>query len=107
MDFRYVIVYITAPDVETGEQIAAALINQKLAACVNLTPVHSIFRWEGQVDREDETLLIVKTRADLFEGQLVPAVQALHPYKLPEIIAMPVVMGAPGYLKWIDTETER
>jgi periplasmic divalent cation tolerance protein len=105
MDYKHVIVYITTPDVQTAEDIAAALIERQLAACVNLTPVRSIYRWKGQINREDEVLLIVKTRADLFEEQLVPAVQALHPYEVPEIIALPVVMGAPGYLKWIDEET--
>jgi periplasmic divalent cation tolerance protein len=105
MDHKHVIVYITTPDTQTGEEIANALIERKLAACVNLTPIHSIYRWEGKVNREEEILLIVKTRADLFEGQLVPAVLALHPYEVPEIIAMPVVMGAAGYLQWIDEET--
>jgi len=106
MDIQHLIVYITTPDRATGEAIAAALVERKLAACVNLTPVYSIYRWEGQVHREEEILLIVKTRADLFEERLVPAVQELHPYQVPEIIALPVLMGAPGYLKWIDEETE-
>jgi periplasmic divalent cation tolerance protein len=105
MDIQHIIVYITTPDRGTGETIAGALIERKLAACVNLTPVHSIYRWEGQVAREDETLLIIKTRADLFETQLLAAVRELHPYEVPEIIALPVVLGAPGYLKWIDEET--
>jgi periplasmic divalent cation tolerance protein len=106
MEYQHVIVYITTPDRQTGEEIAGALIEQKLAACVNLFPIHSIYAWEGKVNREDEALLIVKTRADLFEEQLVPAVQARHPYEVPEIIALPVVMGAPGYLNWINKETK-
>lgn len=106
MDIHHLIVYTTTPDRASGEAIAAALVERKLAACVNLTPVYSIYRWEGQVNREEETLLIIKTRAELFEKQLVPAIQELHPYQVPEIIALPVLMGAPGYLKWIDAETE-
>jgi periplasmic divalent cation tolerance protein len=105
MDEKHLVVYITTPDMQTGEEIAGALIERKLAACVNLIPVHSIYRWEGEVARDDEVLLIVKTRADLFAEQLVPAVEELHPYQVPEIIALPVVMGAAGYLKWIDEET--
>jgi periplasmic divalent cation tolerance protein len=105
MDEKHLVVYITTPDMQTGEEIAGALIERKLAACVNLIPVHSIYRWEGEVARDDEVLLIVKTRADLFAEQLVPAVEELHPYQVPEIIALPVVMGTAGYLKWIDEET--
>jgi periplasmic divalent cation tolerance protein len=105
MDNNHVLVYLTTPDMQIGEGIANALIERRLAACVNLTPVHSIYRWEGQINREDETLLIVKTRADLFETQFLPAVQELHPYQVPEIIALPIMMGAAGYLRWIDEET--
>jgi periplasmic divalent cation tolerance protein len=105
MEYRHLVVFITAPDLKIGEEIAGGLLKQKLAACVNLTPVHSTFNWEGKASQEDEVLLIVKTRADLFEDHLVPAVQALHPYEVPEIIALPVVMGSTSYLNWIEEET--
>lgn len=104
MDYKHLIVYITTPDMQSGEQIAGSLIEKKLAACVNLAPVRSIYKWHGELNREDEVLLIVKTRAELFELQLVPAVKKLHPYELPEIIALPVVMGSASYLSWIDEE---
>lgn len=107
MDYKHLIVYITTPNMQTGEQIAGSLIAKKLAACVNLTPVRSIFNWQGQVNHEDEVLLIVKTRAELFETQLLPAVKELHPYEVPEIIALPVVMGSASYLSWIDEEVGR
>ena len=106
MDEKHLVVYITTPDMQTGEEIAGALIERKLAACVNLIPVQSIYRWEGEVTRDAEVLLVVKTRADLFEAQLVPAVEELHPYQVPEIIALPIVRAAAGYLAWIDKETE-
>jgi periplasmic divalent cation tolerance protein len=106
MDFSFVIAMITAPSLEVGEQISKTLLEQKLAACVNILPsVQSFFRWEGQVSQEQEVLLVVKTRRELFEKQFIPAVKAVHPYDLPEIIAMPVVLGSQDYLDWIAQET--
>lgn len=105
MEFTHLIVYITTPDMHTGETIANMLVEKKLAACVNLTPVRSIYTWHGEINKEEEVLLIVKTRLDLFAEQLVPAVQAIHPYQVPEIIALPVVRGTASYLGWIDEET--
>ena len=86
--------------------IANILLEKKLVACVNfVTPVISFFSWEGEIDREDEVLLILKSRADLFESDLISAVEAVHPYKLPEIIALPIIMGSEKYLNWIDEVT--
>jgi periplasmic divalent cation tolerance protein len=108
MDTRYILVVITVPSAEVGEAIAQALLDQRLAACVNrLAPVHSLYTWEGKPTRDQELLLIVKSRADLFADRLVPAVKALHPYDVPEIIALPVVMGSQDYLDWIDSVTGR
>lgn len=102
-----VAVLITAPVQETGEQIANALLAQKLAACVNIIPqVKSLFTWQGQTCTDTEVLLIVKTRADLLEERLIPAVQAIHPYEVPEIIALPILGGLKSYLDWIDQSTE-
>ncbi len=106
MEKKYIIALITVPDQETGEMIANILLEKKLVACVNIvTPVISFFSWEGESDREDEVLLILKSRADLFESDLIPAVEAVHPYKLPEIIALPIIMGSEKYLNWIDEVT--
>lgn len=106
MEKKYIIALITVPDQETGEMIANILLEKKLVACVNfVAPVISFFSWEGESDREDEVLLILKSRADLFESDLIPAVEALHPYKLPEIIAIPIIMGSENYLNWIDEVT--
>ncbi len=99
MNWKYIIALITAPNQETGEIIANILLDKKLVACVNfVTPVISFFSWEREIDREDEVLLIFKSRADLFESDLIPAVEALHPYKVPEIMAIPIIMGPEKYL---------
>ena len=106
MDFRYIVVLITVPDLETGRKIADHLVEKKLAACVNILPaIQSCYIWNGVTNLDDEILLVVKSRADLFEDRIIPAVQALHPYDLPEIIALPIVLGSQRYLEWIDAET--
>ena len=107
MAYQAVVVLITAPSLEVGQEIAHLLLEKRLAACVNIVPaVSSFFHWEGKVSREQETLLIVKSRADLFEASLLPTVKAAHPYQVPEIIALPVIMGAQDYLEWIEKETQ-
>lgn len=108
MNSQFIIVFITTPTKEAGEQIANALLDGKLAACVNLiSPIRSLYSWEGRINTDEETLLVVKTRADLFNDHLVPAVKALHPYEVPEIIALPIVMGSADYLGWIEAVTTR
>ena len=107
MDVKYIIVLITCPNKEVSEQIANALLEQKLAACVNImTPVISLYSWGGEINRDEEMLLIVKSRADLFE-ELIPAVKNVHPYDVPEIIALPIIMGSQDYLGWIDEVTRQ
>jgi periplasmic divalent cation tolerance protein len=96
------IVFVTAPSRDVGRQIAAALVEQRLAACVNiLGPMNSIYTWNEKICDEEEILLIVKTQSDLIEGQLIPAILAIHPYQVPEIIAFPIAIGLPGYLEWV------
>ena len=108
MDKEYIIVLITTPSKEVGEKIAVALLEKKLAACVNMmAPIFSLYTWEEEINRDDEVLLIVKSRADLFESDLIPAVQAVHPYDVPEIIALPILMGSANYLAWIDDVTRQ
>ena len=97
---EFLVVYITASG-ENAKDLASALVREKLAACVNRIPgVESTYAWEGRVERDTEDLLIVKTRADLFD-RLKERVQALHDYDVPEIIAVPVVEGSESYLEWI------
>lgn len=103
---QFIMILITAPSQEVGMQIANVLIEGKLAACVNtLAPIKSLFRWEGKVSTDEEVLLLVKSRASLFEDRLVPAVLEVHPYDVPEIIALPILMGSQDYLDWIIDET--
>jgi len=103
-----IVVLITAPSKEVGKQIARALLEQELAACVNIiSSIDSLYTWEGKICDDEEVLLVVKSRAELFEDQLVPAVQAIHPYQVPEIIALPIKMGAKSYLDWIEAVTKR
>lgn len=106
MEFKHILVLITVPSEQVGEQIATALLEDNLAACVNMvSPIRSLYTWEGVINDDEEMLLIVKSRADLFESRLVPAVQAAHPYDVPEIIAIPILMGSKNYLDWIDEST--
>jgi periplasmic divalent cation tolerance protein len=107
MQTEYIIVLITSPNQETSEAIANALLEKKLAACVNIAAsVLSLYTWEGDTNRDEEQLLIVKSKAALFESELIPVVQAVHPYEVPEIIALPILMGSTNYLSWIDDVTK-
>jgi periplasmic divalent cation tolerance protein len=106
MQNDFILALITAPDPETARKIATELVGKKLAACVNILPaIRSIYTWQGVVQDEQEVLLLVKTRASLFDEQVVPAVQAIHPYEVPEIIGLPVVLGSQSYLDWWAAET--
>jgi periplasmic divalent cation tolerance protein len=108
MDFQYILVMVTAPTQEVGKQIIEMLIEKKLAACVNMiSRVNSCYLWQGKSYEEEEVLLIVKTRAELFEAEIVPAIKSIHPYDVPEIIALPILMGSQSYLDWIGEVTER
>ncbi len=103
---QLVLVMVTAPDLDLGERIAKSLLERNLAACVNISPdLISLYRWEDEVQRDPEVLLLIKTRLGLLRDQLIPAVQALHPYQLPEIIALPIISGERNYLDWIIQET--
>jgi periplasmic divalent cation tolerance protein len=97
------VVLMMAGSQEEAQQIAAALVREMLAACVNVVPgVTSVYWWEGEVQQDQEWLLIAKSREDVLD-ELVRRVQALHSYDVPEIIALPVVGGSQDYLKWIDS----
>jgi len=99
------VVYITAPNEEEGAKIARALVEERLAGCVNIVrPIRSIYRWQEKIEDDTETLMIVKTRKLLFES-LEKRVRELHSYSVPEIIAVPVVEGSRDYLKWLEEVT--
>jgi len=98
------VVLITVPDGETATGLGRALVEARLAACVNVVPgVRSLYRWEGKVQDDPELLLVVKTRADRIAA-LAARVRDLHPYELPEILALPAVGGCEAYLDWVRTE---
>jgi len=93
------VVLCTFPDVEQARGIAVVLVERRLAACVNLLPgVESIYRWEGKVERAGEVLAVIKTTR---YPELEVALKELHPYEVPEILALPVAAGLAGYLKWL------
>ena|SRR3989338_11200809 len=99
----FLIILVTCPTRTVGRRIAAALITRHLAACVNIVPgVESIFWWQGKMDRCREVLLLIKTTTRRFES-LKRAVISLHPYDVPEVIALPIVAGHRAYLKWVTT----
>lgn len=97
----YYVVLITVP-VEKAEELAEFIIQNKLGACVNLVQeVKSTYWWKGNIERDKESLLIVKTSAKKFD-ELLRGVKSIHPYTVPEIIALPLLAGNEDYLKWID-----
>ena len=101
----YIVVMVTAPSERVGVNIARALLEKKLAACVNMKKdIHSFFWWEGEIQEEEEVLLIIKTKLSLF-SELEYVVRANHPYTVPEIIGVPIAKGFRGYLDWISKET--
>jgi periplasmic divalent cation tolerance protein len=96
------LVLTTVARAEDAERIAEELVGRRLAACVNVLPgVRSIYRWKGALERDEERLLVVKTRADRFEA-LRETLLALHPYEVPEVVAVPIEAGSPAYLRWLD-----
>ncbi|HEY9071126.1 MAG TPA: divalent-cation tolerance protein CutA [Candidatus Ozemobacteraceae bacterium] len=96
------IMLVTVPDRETGGRIADALLAGKLAACVSILPgVESRYVWEGRIETGNELLLVIKTRTDLLEAVQERIVE-LHPYDVPEILALPVDFGSLPYLRWMD-----
>ncbi len=93
------------PDEATANAIALTLVEEKLAACVNLLPrVQSIYRWQGKIDSASEIPLLIKSTANAYPA-LEKRLQELHPYELPEIIAWPISQGLPAYLNWLAAET--
>lgn len=100
------VVLSTLPDLESAEHMATILVEERLAACVNLVPgLTSIYRWQGTLRREPEYLLLIKTTAARFT-QVRERIRALHPYEVPEIIALPIRDGDPAYLNWLTENTQ-
>jgi periplasmic divalent cation tolerance protein len=99
------VVFCTCPTREVALAIANAVVEARLAACVNVVPgVTSVYRWQDQVQQDEEVLLVIKTPAGRY-AELEAALRERHPYELPEVIAVPVAMGSPAYLQWLTDVT--
>lgn len=99
------IVLTNMPNKESATALARELVEKRLAACVNvLGEISSVYRWEGRVATESEVAVLIKTQEALY-GRVEAAIVAVHPYELPEIVAVPVLRGLPAYLQWVVAET--
>ena len=98
-------IYITTEDENEARRIGRTLVEEKLAACVNIHPIQSIYRWEGEIHEEGEIALLVKTTAELAD-EVIRRVKELHSYEVPCIVSLPIENGYPDYLKWIEESTK-
>lgn len=97
-----VVALSTVGSAEEADRLARALVERRLAACVNVVPgVVSHYRWQGELQRDEERLLVIKTRAERIEA-LHDALRELHPYELPELVAFEITAGSEAYLRWLD-----
>jgi periplasmic divalent cation tolerance protein len=100
------VVITNLPDMKSAHVISRELIARQLAACVNILPaVHSIYRWQGKIEEAAEVTLVIKTTAARYDA-LEQAIVELHPYDIPEVIALPIARGLPAYLDWVSHESE-
>ena len=100
-----IVVLVNTGTEEQASQIAHVLVNERLAACANIiSPIRSIYRWNDAVQNETEHMIVIKTRADLFE-RLQARVKEVHQYVVPEIIALPIIAGERSYLDWVFEST--
>jgi periplasmic divalent cation tolerance protein len=101
-----IMVVSNVPNLDVAQEIARDLVAKQLAACVNILPgVHSVYRWQGAVEEADEITLLIKTQRSSYAA-LELAITALHPYDVPEIIALPITGGLPQYLGWMKDSTK-
>jgi periplasmic divalent cation tolerance protein len=104
---EYIVVLVTVSSPEEGDRIARALVEERLAACVNQAKaIQSTYRWQGRIERSEEELLIIKSRRDLFD-RLKQRVEQLHSYSAPEVIALPILAGSESYLRWLEEELSK
>ena len=101
MENKPIIVLCTTPDMEYASKIAQSLVEKKLAACCNILPgITSVYTWKGNTEQDNEHLLIIKTKSEKFKT-IEDVIKKLHPYEVPEIIALDITAGSENYLKWI------
>jgi periplasmic divalent cation tolerance protein len=98
---NHLVVYCTCPEEKTAEKIARALVTEGLAACANILPgVKSVYRWKGQIESVNESLLLIKINSASYEN-IERRIVELHPYELPEVIGVPITAGLEPYLAWL------
>lgn len=100
---QYGVILVTAPSQQEAEMIAETLIGAKLAACATILPVQSVYTWQGEVHNDQEWQLLIKSKLSRFE-ELETKIRQIHPYEVPEIIAVPIVAGSQPYLTWISQQ---
>ena len=101
-EFGIVLTTVATPD--DARRLADGLLEQRLAACVQILAIQSAYRWKGAVQREPEQLLLIKTRVALYSA-VEAHLRAHHPYEVPEIVLVPIAAGSPDYLRWLAAET--
>jgi len=102
---EYIVILVTASSETEAETVAEDLVRSRLVACANILPgVRSVFRWEGEIQREREVLLVMKSRHELFD-RIEQRVRDLHSYEVPEVLAVPILEGSGPYLTWLGEET--
>ncbi|MCG8426418.1 MAG: divalent-cation tolerance protein CutA [Chromatiales bacterium] len=107
MPEKTLLIFTTCPDLESAERIAGHLVDEGLAACIQITaPVTSVYIWQGQRESAEERVLQIKTGESVYK-KLEQRILSLHPYELPEIIAVGVEQGLPGYLEWVHRCTKQ
>jgi len=107
MNEEFAVVMVAVGKPEEAQKIADAVVRERLAACCNLVSgVRSVYRWKGEMCRDEETLLVIKTRAENFPA-LRERIVAMHSYEVPEVIALPIMAGHAPYLDWLREETAR
>ena len=104
MSGTYGMLMTTTASRDDAARLARSLVEEKLAACVQMMPIDSVFSWNGKIQEENETLMLVKTRTALFDATIA-RIKSLHRYDVPEIVAMPFTAGSAPYFQWMDEVT--
>lgn len=105
MEHSEIVLFCTVPNEEVASKVAHVLVEGKLAACVNIIPgIVSVYSWKGEICRDNELLCVIKSQGRLFE-KIEAAIRNVHPYEVPEIIALPIIQGHAPYLNWIHDVT--
>lgn len=103
---KHILVLTTVPEEKSGQKIATHLLEERLAACVTISPAcQSLYWWKEKITKESEHILFIKTKAALY-SELEKKIREIHPYEVPEIIVLPIQKGSADYLNWIEKETK-